>query len=149
MFLDRALMLNPNLMTGWWLSGWIRAYRGETDVAIQHLARAMRLSPLDPNLYYLQVGTGFAHLLSGRFDDASGWAKKAFCEDPNSLPAAAIMAASHALAGRQQEARQAMERLRQVYPSLRVSNLKEWFPIRRPEHLSIWTEGLRNAGLPE
>ena len=109
----------------------------------------MRLSPLDPNLYHLQVGTGFAYLLSGRFDDASSWANKGFCEDPSSLPAAAVMAASHALAGRQQEARHAMERLRQIYPSLRVSNLKDWFPIRRPEHLSIWTEGMRKPGLPE
>jgi TolB-like protein len=148
-FLDRALMLNPNLMTGWYLSGWIRAYRGETDVAIEHLERSMRLSPVDPTLYHLQVGIGFAHLLSGRFDDASSWAEKAFCEDPNCLPASAVMAASHALAGRLQEARHAMARLRQIYPALRASNLKNWFPIRRPEHFSIWIEGLRKAELPE
>jgi len=148
-FLDRAHLLNPNLTTGWYLSGWIRAYRGETDVAIEHLARAMRLSPLDPGLYHMQVGTGFAHLLSGRFDDASAWAEKAFREDPNYMPAAAIMAASHGLAGRPEEARQAMERLRQIDPALRISNLKDWFPVRRPEHFSIWAEGLRKAGLPE
>jgi TolB-like protein len=148
-FLDRAHLLNPNLATGWYLSGWMRAYRGETDVAIEHLARAMRLSPLDPGLYHMQVGTGFAHLLSGRFDDASSWAEKAFREEPNYLPAASVMAASHALAGRLEEARQAMERLRQIDPALRISNLKDWYPIRRPEDLSIWTEGLRKAGLPE
>jgi TolB-like protein len=147
--LDRAHLLNPNLTTAWYLSGWIRAYRGETDVAIEHLARAMRLSPLDPTLYHMQVGTGFAHLLSGRFDDASAWAEKGFREEPNYLPATAIMAASHALAGRPEEARQAMERLRQIDTALRISNLKDWFPIRRSEHLSIWTEGLRKAGLPE
>jgi Tfp pilus assembly protein PilF len=109
----------------------------------------MRLSPVDPTLYHLQVGIGFAHLLSGRFDDASSWAEKAFCEDPNCLPASAVMAASHALAGRLQEARHAMARLRQIYPALRASNLKNWFPIRRPEHFSIWIEGLRKAELPE
>ena len=97
----------------------------------------------------MQVGTGFAHLLSGRFDDASAWAEKAFREDPNYMPAAAIMAASHGLAGRPEEARQAMERLRQIDPALRISNLKDWFPVRRPEHFSIWAEGLRKAGLPE
>jgi hypothetical protein len=64
-------------------------------------------------------------LLSGRFDDASSWAEKAFLEE---------LAASYALAERLEEARQAMERLRQIDPALRISNLKDWFPIRRPEH---------------
>jgi adenylate cyclase len=52
-FIDQALALNPNLATAWYLSGWQRAYRGETDVAIDHLAKAMRLSPLDPTLYHM------------------------------------------------------------------------------------------------
>jgi len=30
-----------------------------------------------------------------------------------------------------------------------MSNLKDWFPIRRPEHFAIWADGLRKAGLPE
>jgi hypothetical protein len=32
-------------------SGLLRFYRGEPEMAIEHLARAMRLSPLDPTLY--------------------------------------------------------------------------------------------------
>jgi TolB-like protein/Tfp pilus assembly protein PilF len=148
-FTDRALLLNSNLAAAWVLSGLLRFYRGETDVAIEHLARAMRLSPLDPTLYQMQVGTGFAHLLAGRFDDASSWAEKAFREEPNYLPAAAVTAASHALAGRLEEAREAMARLRQIDPALRLSNLKDWFPIRRPDHFAKWAEGLRKAGLPE
>lgn len=148
-FTDRALLLNSNLAAAWVLSGLLRFYRGETDVAIEHLARAMRLSPLDPTLYQMQVGTGFAHLLAGRFDDASSWAEKAFREEPNYLPAAAVTAASHALAGRLEEAREAMARLRQIDPALRLSNLRDWFPIRRPDHFAKWAEGLRKAGLPE
>ena len=41
-FADRALLLNPNLATAWVLSGLLRFYRGETDLAIEHLARGMR-----------------------------------------------------------------------------------------------------------
>ena len=44
-FVDRALLLNPNLAAAWVLSGLLRFFRGETDVAIEHLARAMRLIP--------------------------------------------------------------------------------------------------------
>jgi hypothetical protein len=51
-FVDRAVLVNPNLAGAWWASGWIRVYLGESDTAIDHLTRAMRLSPLDP------IGTG-------------------------------------------------------------------------------------------
>src|SRR5262249_55425259 len=62
-FVDRAHQLNPNLATTWVLSGLLRNFTGETDSAIQHLARGMRLSPLDPSLYHMQAGTGLAHFL--------------------------------------------------------------------------------------
>ncbi len=148
-FIDRALVLNPNLAAAWTFGGWMRAYRGELDVAIEHHARAMRLSPLDPNLFQMQAGIAFAHLLAGRYDDASLWAEKAFRGQLNYLPAAALTAASNALAGRMEEARRGMERVRQIDPALRISNLQDWYPIRRPQDLATLTEGLRKAGLPE
>ena len=43
--IDRALQLNPNLAEAWHFSGWVRIYLGEPEVAIEHLAHAMRLSP--------------------------------------------------------------------------------------------------------
>ena len=39
--------------------------------------------------------------------------------------------------------------VRQIDPALRISNLREWFPIRRAEHFATWADGLRKAGLPE
>ena len=148
-FVDRALVLNPNLAIAWLLSGWLRAFRGEPDVAIEHFAHAMRLSPLDPEMFRMQAGTAFAHFLAGRFDDASSWAEKAYSDLPTFLPAVAIIAASNALAGRMEEARRARQHLRQLDPGLRLSNLSNWFPIRRPEDFAKWSDGLRKAGLPE
>jgi hypothetical protein len=59
------------------------------------------------------------------------------------------MAASHALAGRTDEGRRAMDQLRELDPLLRISNLGDWLPIHRPEDLATFAEGLRKAGLPE
>jgi TolB-like protein/tetratricopeptide (TPR) repeat protein len=148
-FIDRALALDPNLARAWYASGWVRVYRGEPEVAIAHQAWAMRLSPLDPTLYHMQVGTALAHMLAGRFDEASSWVERAFREEPNYHPAAIVMAASNALAGRTQEACRAMERLRHIDPTLRISNLKDRHPIRRPDDLARFADGLRMAGLPE
>ena len=147
--IDRALVLNPNHATAWYLGGWVRIFLGKLDVAIEHLARAIRLSPLDPALYNMQTGTAFAHFLAGRYDEASSWVEQPFQNDLKYLQAAAVTAASHALGGRPEEARQAMQRLRQIDPSLRISNLKDWFPLRRPEDFARWADGLRKAGLPE
>jgi TolB-like protein len=148
-FVDRALALNPNLAAPWYLGGFLRVFRGESEVAINHFTHAMRLSPLDPETFRMRAGMAFAHLFASRFDEALSWAEAAFRELPSFLPAVSIAAASNALAGRMDEARGVMERLRELDPALRVSNLKDWIPIRRPEDFAKWSDGLRKAGLPE
>jgi len=147
--LDRALVLNPNLASAWFLGGFLRVWHGEPDDAIEHFARAMRLSPLDPEMYRMQAGVAVAHLFAGRFEAASSWAEKAFRDLPTFLMVVGIIAASHALAGRTDEAQRAMSHLRQLDSTLRISNLEDWLPIHRPEDLATFADGLRKAGLPE
>src|SRR5262249_46853836 len=147
--IDRALVLNPNLASAWFLGGFLRAWNGDSDGAIEHFARAMRLSPLDPETYRMQAGMAVAHLFAGRFDDASSWAEKSVRQMPSFLMVAAVLAASHALAGRMDEAKRAISRVQQLDPTLRVATLAEWLPIRRPENLATLADGLRRAGLPD
>ncbi len=149
-FIDRSLALNPNLAAAWFQSGWTRIYLGEPDLAIEHLARAMRLSPLDPFFGMMQSATAHAHFYAGRYDVASSWAGMALRDRPNYIDALRIAAASNALAGRLEQARNVLARLRQLDPALRVSNLRDRLgPFRRPEDPAKYEEGLRRAGLPE
>jgi TolB-like protein len=147
--LDRARLLNPNLAPAWYLGGILRALRGETETAIANLEHATRLSPLDPEMFRMQVGMALAHFFAGRDACAIGWAEKALGNLPSLLAAMALLAASLALGGRQAEARQAMTRLRQLDPQLRASRLREWLPIHRDEDLARFVQGLRLAGLPD
>jgi TolB-like protein len=149
--IDRSLALNPNLATAWYASGTVRAFRGgEPDLAIEHLARAMRLSPLDPFLFTMQGVTAFAHFFAGRYDEASAWAEKAFWQRPNILATLRILAVSNAFAGRLEEAQKAVARALQLDPEMRISNLKGRIgTFRRPEDYAKYAEGLRMAGLPE
>jgi TolB-like protein len=146
---DRALALDPNLAAAWFLGGFLRTERGDPDSAIDHFSRAMRFSPLDPEMFRMQAGMALAHLFAGRFDAASSWAEKAYRELPSFLMVVGIIAASHALAGRSDEAQRAMSHLRQLDPTFHVSSLTDWLPIRRPADLATFAEGLRRAGLPE
>jgi TolB-like protein len=147
--IDRARALNPNLAIAWFFSGWVNNYLGEPEIAIERFAHAMRLNPLDPLVFGMQVGTAAGHFLAGRYDQSSSWAEKALLENPRSLAAIRMAAASHALAGRFAEAQQAMARMRQIDPVLRVSTLADLFPFRGPEDCARYAEGLRKAGLPE
>jgi len=148
-FIHRALLLNPNLATGRSCDGWVKVWLGEPEPAIQDLAHAMRLSPLDPSMFGMQGAVAFAHLLAGRYEEASSWAERALREQPDFLLSVVAAAASNALAGRLEEARKAIEHLRDLNPTLRISNLADLTPFRKPEDLTRLQEGLRKAGLPE
>jgi tetratricopeptide (TPR) repeat protein len=147
--IDRALALNPNLAWAWLFSGWTMAWSGEPEVAIEHVARAMRLSPHDPHVFNMHAATALAHFFAGRYDEALSWAEWALREQHNHLIAACTAAASGALIGRSAEAQKAMGRLRQLDPTLCISNLEDLFPIRQSEDFAKWADGLRKAGLPE
>jgi hypothetical protein len=88
------------------------------------------------------------HLYSGRFDAAVACLEMAWREVPNVLRVAAFMAASHALAGREEEARQAMHHVRRLDPTLRIGKLDDWLLVQ-PKDFAVAVEGLRRAGLPE
>src|SRR5262249_9796574 len=118
---DRALVLNPNLAAAWYASGYFRANLGDHDIAIQHIARAMRLSPLDPQMFYMRPLTALAHFLAGRYDEAWPLAERVSRERPNFLACLRVAAASNALAGRLDEARGIIARALQLDPEMRIS----------------------------
>src|SRR5215471_6364291 len=142
-FINRALVLNPNWAPAWATSGWARVWLGEPEVAIQHFAQAMRLSPLDPLMPLMLAGTALGHFIAGRYDEASSLAENALRDQPTFLQAIRTAAASKALAGRLDEARMASAPLRHLDPTLRISNLKDVAPFRRPDDLAKYAEGLR------
>ena len=148
-FMDRGLMINPSFALGWMLSAWLRIWRGEPDLAFEHVAQAMRLSPLDLFVSGMQGAAAFAHFQAGRYGPASSWAEKSMRENPNFLLAVCMSAASNGLAGRLEQAQRAITQALQSDPGLRASNLGDLAPFRRAEDCSAFAKGLRNAGLPE
>jgi hypothetical protein len=115
----------------------------------ERLARAMRLSPLDPNLAAMKSAGALAHFFAARYDNASSWAE-AILEWPSrqSLALFRVAAASNALGGRLEKAKQAMACLRELDPTFRVSNLTDRVPLRRPEdvaRLAEWSSDCRSS----
>jgi tetratricopeptide (TPR) repeat protein len=97
--LDRSLVLDSNLAAGWYLSGFLRVWRGEPDAAIEAIGHGMRLSPLGADVFRMEVGVALAHLLAGRADEAASWAERASQHLSDFALPASILAASYARAG--------------------------------------------------
>jgi TolB-like protein/DNA-binding SARP family transcriptional activator len=147
--IDRGLSLNPNLAWAWLFSGWAKIWMGKSEAALEDVARAMRLSPHDPQFFNMQAAAGMAHLFAGRYGEAFSWAEMSVRDNPHHVLAACTAAAASALAGRPPEAQRAIARLRELDPSLKISNLGKFIPLRRADDFETLVSGLRKAGLPE
>jgi adenylate cyclase len=147
--MDRAQALNPNLVMAFHLSGWMRCFIGQHDLAIEHLERAVRLSPVDPQRPGMLAAIAVAHFAAGRFDIASRLAKGAMLEQSNNFIAALVAAAANAMAGDIDAATRATERVLECDPNFRIHKVKFRLPHRQPEVLARWEDALRRAGLEE
>lgn len=146
--IDRALNLNPNLAAAWRFSGYVRVFLGDPELAIEHLQRAIRLSPLDPLIFIVQNGIVLAHFFAGRYEEALDWAQRALRQNPNYAAALIMAAVSGALVGRNEDRDKAVDRLRALDPQVRIANFANVWPLRRAEDLVAFDKGLRLTGLP-
>jgi TolB-like protein/class 3 adenylate cyclase len=149
MLAERALSLNPNLSEVWHRSGWINSRSGNHARAIECAARAMRLTPVDPDLCHLEALMAFSHFYLGRYDEAVAWAMRSDRERPAAPYLLRMLAASCAMAGRLDDARQAVARTLTIDPDFRVSGFADTVLWRRPEDFARYEEALRKAGFPE
>jgi TolB-like protein/class 3 adenylate cyclase len=137
---DRALTLNPSFARGWNLSGLLRVFAGQHDLAIEHIETALRLSPRE------RVGTplgiiGSAYFFKRRFDDAETKLLLAIQEQPETPAAYRTLAACYAHMGRLAEARAIVAKLRTITSLVVASDL----PYRNPEDRELFLSGLRLA----
>jgi adenylate cyclase len=142
---DRALRLNPSFARGWYVSGLLRNFAGQSDLAIEHVETSLRLSPRERIGGPLAV-LGGAYFFKRRFDEAASKLLLAIQDNPGSPPAYRILAACYAHMGRLGEARATVARLRAITPVVVPSDP----PFRDPEHRELFLSGLRlAAGEPE
>jgi adenylate cyclase len=147
--MDRALALNANLALMWVQSAYVRAWLGEPDLALAHVERAKRLSPVDPHMFAMTGAEALAHFVARRHDEAFASAENALRHNPFFSQATRIAVASAAILGRMEDAKKYFARLQMLDPELRISNLADRISFRRPDDFSLLAEGLRKAGVPD
>jgi TolB-like protein len=137
---DRALVLNPSFARGWFISGNLRIYAGQPEVAIEHVEVSLRLSPR-ARIGWAFYLIGIALFFSRRSDEAVPKLLLAIHEDPSFPAPYRCLAACYAHMGRLDEAREIVTRLRAITPAVMPSVI----PYRNPEHRELYLSGLRLA----
>ncbi|HWZ66689.1 MAG TPA: adenylate/guanylate cyclase domain-containing protein [Stellaceae bacterium] len=137
---DRALALNPSFARGWFLSGLLRLFAGQPDLAIEHVETSLRLSPRERMGQPLVV-IGMAHFFKRRFDEAAPKLLLSMQDNPGSPIPYRALAACYAHMGRLEEARAIVARLRAITPRVVPNDV----PFRNPEDRELFLSGLRLA----
>jgi tetratricopeptide (TPR) repeat protein len=138
--IDRALALNPSFARGWVISGWLRLWAGQSELAINHFETSLRLSPhARRSGTFMAIGVG--HFFARQFDDAAAMLLRSLQEHPGWAPTYRFLAACYAHMGRLDEARETIQRLKAV-TSVVVPSAMHW---RKPEHRELFLSGLRLA----
>jgi TolB-like protein/class 3 adenylate cyclase len=137
---DRALMITPSFSRGWFLSGVLRLWAGQHDLAIEHAETALRLSPRE------RAGTplsliGEAHFFKREFDEAAAKLLLSIQENPGYPHSYRVLAACYVHMGKLDEAHAIVARLRSITPHLVPSAAQ----LRRPADRELFISGLRIA----
>ncbi len=151
---EQAIAVNPNSSEAWRTRGWMSTYVGQHEPAIEQFNYAMRLNPLDPQIYQVECGLAWANFFLRRFEIGLSWAfDEAVAVTKKALRQNASYSATHrglvsALAhlGRDAEAREAAARLLEVDPAFTIT---AYIARGGQSNSPLLIEGLRKAGLPE
>jgi len=150
--IEKAISLNPNSSNAWAVSATINGYMGDNETALEHLARARRLNPLEFPFVNYWSAVAHIHFLATQFEEVVRTADKALMEHANTLPALRMKIAACGVLGRIEEGRDSVARLLALVPETTVASLKAHYePVlrRNPHGLETYLKGLRLSGLPE
>jgi adenylate cyclase len=143
---DRAVALNPNSWITWNGRGIVYRLAGLPEEAIRSSERAVRMSPVDPQLYVTLTNIGQALIELGRFDEAIVAGKKALRHNPSYVATYNCLASAFAHLGRDAEAHDATARVLEIDPAFTIS---AYIARGGQSNTKLLIEGFRKAGLPE
>ncbi|MEA2741515.1 MAG: hypothetical protein QOH05_4822 [Acetobacteraceae bacterium] len=146
---ERAIALNPNLAIAWCFSGLAHFYLGRHEEALNRIKQAIRLSPSDPHVFFFDMALTMPHLMNG--DSASAVEAGRRAVELNPLFSSAYKGYLAALGWTQnpREAGAVLDRLLSLEPDFSVEVAVARSPLKRPEDIARYADGLRRAGLRE
>jgi adenylate cyclase len=140
---ERALALNPN---GADVQVWLAMVKNgvsQAEEAFQLCQKAIRLNPIPPVFYYIQLGQ--ALILTKRYDEAIIELKKALQVNPNNFFINAFLTIAYALSGRQGEASTAYAEVLRIHPKYSLEYVAKNWPHKNQADLNLIIDALRKV----
>lgn len=138
-----ALNLDPSHADAWVMLAELSTYKGEPSVAIEHVQKALRLSPHPYGWYYWELG--LAQYAAHQYGAAVETLRK---EATYRTGSRRILAASLAQLGRIDEARREAELFMASNPHFTIGKWIATQPFRDEAIRALFIEGYGKAGLP-
>jgi len=145
---DRAVVLNPNLGFAWQMRGWVSIMRGEGQCALESFTTVLRLDPIDPARAGAWAGLACSHNVLGDFAAGYEWATRAL-EAETEIWTLAYFVINAVPAGRMQEARAAVKKMRELNPAVKLSDARQVCHTRDEDWSERNMDSFRAAGLSE
>jgi TolB-like protein/class 3 adenylate cyclase len=146
---EQALAVNPNLSEAWRIRGWNSGYLGRHEAGLQQFHYAMRLNPLDPEIFKAECGLASNNFYLRRFEDALSWATKSVARQKHYSTAMTYAMFSYAMLGRIADAQVMLARLREAGFVMTISQMRERNSFYRQEDAELRIEACRIAGMPD
>ena len=146
---ETALRLNPNLAASEGLLGLVLAHMARYDQALEHVQRAERLSPRDPERPVWQLARTVAALVARHYEEYCDEATQLAELAPEFVPGLRHCAAAHAHLDSIEEARAMVQRILDIAPHDRISIVRRAAPIVDERAREVFFAGLQKAGHPD
>jgi len=143
---QRALDLNPNFAIAHGYLAMALALDGRSEKAIAHAEQAIHMSPHDPQNAIFNMSIAVAHYLADRYPEAVAFGRKAIQQRTQFTSGHRIYIASLAQAGQIEEAREALARVKELFPEMSIAWIKQYVPYTAGP-MNKFLEGMRKAGL--
>ncbi len=144
---EKSLSLDPGSSWCLWRYARVLTVIGRPEEAIPLQEKAIRLNPLGPAPFYGDLGLSLR--LTGRFEEAVVFYKKAIKRAPKDFWFHAHLAIIYIMMGRDEDARAEAAEVLQINPKFSV----EWFAktttLKDRSVVDKSSDALRKAGLPE
>jgi adenylate cyclase len=143
---EEAVRINPSFAAAWANLSVVNNYMGQPAKALEHVSRALRLSPNDPRIFLWIPALAGAHYLAGNYEDAINAGRYGLAIKPDYRHCLRYLTAALGQLGRQDEAAEAAAQMRVLDKQLADTEafLALYYVDRKSlEHI---LDGLRKAG---
>jgi adenylate cyclase len=143
-----ALDLNPNEHLAWLYRSTLKAWKDDSDAAVEAASRALCLSPLNPSKYYVESLAALPYLVAGQYSRAIELCESSIRSNRSHTASYRVLAAALVMSGDEIKARKTIQAMLILEPTMSVSVFLKRYAGRDSRFAPQYAQALQTAGLP-